>query len=166
MKKPVVKWTVKLWGGLFVVGIMAGCHRSLPDPRTPARNYYTALSRQDWRAMYPLTAFSSEEKEVYKDADEFTRKMVMQVSVDDAHKEGFDYLKGLTEISVGTPVVSGDKADVPTSATLLYQGNTMRFHGVAHMLYEDGAWKFDTSASGTDVTAKAIVELLGHAEKH
>ena len=76
----------------------------------------------------------------------------------------FSLLKNLSAIRVGSPTVSEDKADVPTSATLTYHGTPRHFHGIAHMIYQDGDWKFDTTASGTDVTAKAIAQLLGQAE--
>ena len=162
MKKPLV---VKLWLGLLIVGIMAGCHRTPADPRPAALSYYVALSKQDWKTMYPLTAFSAEEKDVYKNADDFAQKMEKQLSVDMPSKQGFDYMKGLSAISVSPATIQGDKAEVPTAATLRFQNKIFHFHGVAHMLEVGGKWKFDTSASGTDVTAKAITQLLGQPEK-
>ena len=131
MKRPLL---VKLWVGLLVVGIMAGCHRTPTDPRPAVLAYYVALSKQDWKAMYPLTAFSAEEKDVYKNADDFAQKMEKQLSVDMPSKQGFDYLKRLSDISVSPATIQGDKAEVPTAATLRYQGKILRFHGIAHMI--------------------------------
>lgn len=111
--------------------------------------------------MYPLTAFAPEEREVYKDAADFAQKMDKQLAVDGPEVQGFALLKNLSDIAVGTPAISEDKADVPTSATLTYQNKARHFHGIAHMIYQEGVWKFDTTVSGTDVTAKAIAQLLG-----
>lgn len=164
-KKRCAGVILQFCAGLLGTGQLAGCQQARPDPSPHTLAYYTALSRQDWKAVYPLTAFAPEEREVYKDAPDFAQKMEKQLAVDGPEVQGFSLLKDLSEIAVGTPTVSGDKADVPTSATLTYQGKPRHFHGVAHMVYQDGGWKFDTSASGTDVTAKAIAQLLGQAEQ-
>ncbi len=111
--------------------------------------------------MYGLTAFSDEEKEVYKDAAEFAQKMDKQLTTDGPDKKGFDLLKGLSEIAVGAPQADGSKAVVPTSAFLTLGGKRMRFQGVARMIEQDGTWKLDTTEGGPDVPAKVIGQLLG-----
>src|SRR5204862_2112081 len=108
-----------LWLLCIAAGIyLAGHPDPSKDPKAQALAYYKALSQQDWKSVYKLTAFSPRERAVYQGADSFARILQRSLDQDPASKHGYDKLRDLTEISVGEPIFHDIRADVPTSSKL------------------------------------------------
>jgi hypothetical protein len=81
----------------------------------------------------------------------------------DGQKTMDDLLNNLSEIEVGEPSISGDKAEVPTSAKFAINGTTVPFKGMAHMIKDGDVWKWDlTFSDDTKVaTEQALLALIG-----
>jgi len=98
------------------------------------------------------------------DADAFAEGVRRGISSDeDGQKTVNDVLDNLSNITVGDPVVSGDKADVPTSARLAINGRVLVFKGIAHMIKDSEVWKWDLTFSDDTkaATEQAMLALIG-----
>src|SRR5881296_765805 len=94
------------------------------DLQTQALKLYLAIQKQDWKSMYLLTLFSDNvRKQMPDDADAFAEDVRRGISSEkDGQKTVSDVLDNLSDLAVGEPLVSGDKADVPTSSKLAING--------------------------------------------
>jgi hypothetical protein len=135
------------------------------DPGAQALKLYLAIQKQDWRSMYLLTLFSEKVRnEMPDDPDAFATGVRAGINGEkDGQKTLDDLLNNLSEIEVAEPVISGDKADVPTSAKLTLNGRMVPFKGVAHMIRYKDVWKWDLSFSDDTRTAteQALLALIG-----
>jgi len=135
------------------------------DPKAQTLKLYLAIQKQDWKSMYFLTLFSTNvRKQMPDDADAFAEGVRRGISSDeDGQKTVNDVLDNLSNITVGDPVVSGDKADVPTSARLAINGRVLVFKGIAHMIKDSEVWKWDLTFSDDTkaATEQAMLALIG-----
>jgi len=154
---------------LVAVSGMAQTHLSSPDvksdPKAEALKLYLAIQKQDWKTMYFLTLFSPNvRKEMPDDADAFATGVRAGINSEkDGQKTIDDLLNNLSEITVLDPVMTADKADVPTSAKLTVNGRTVFFKGTAHMIKDRDVWKWDLTFSDDTKTAteQALLALIG-----
>ena len=154
---------------LAAVSATAQTHLSSPDiksdPKAQALKLYLAIQAQDWKTMYFLTLFSPNvRKEMPDDADAFARGVRTGINSEkDGQKNIDDLLNNLSEITVSDAVVTGDKADVPTSAKFTLNGKTVIFKGTAHMIKDGVEWKWNLTFSDDTKTAteQALLALIG-----
>jgi len=135
------------------------------NPKDQALAVYTAFFKdQDWKKLYPLVALSEADKKKYPDADTFEKEGASKITSNPLVKAGMDNLKSsLSDIAVGEPAVTGNKAEVPTSAKVAALGTTITMKGTAHMIKEGGVWKLDTTGDDSQ-NAQAVQDLLGKPE--
>jgi len=135
------------------------------DPKAQALKLYLAIQKQDWRSMYFLTLFSETvRKQMPDDADAFATGVRTGINGQpDGQKTLDDLLNNLSEIEVAEPVVSGNKADVPTSAKFTLNGRVVTFKGTAHMIKDREIWKWDLTFSDDTkaATEQALLALIG-----
>ena len=133
------------------------------NPKDQAVLAYTAFIKdQDYKKLYTVVALSEEEKKKYTDAETFEKEFTTVLSTNQMAKAGMEMLKNsISDISSGEPAYSGGKADVPTSAKLSFNGNTVTMKGTAHMIKEGGIWKLDWTAGGEAAGQKSITDLMG-----
>lgn len=132
------------------------------NPKDQALAAYKALLKdQDWKTSYGLVAFSNAEKTKYPTADAWAKHQEELMNSMPGAKAALEQLKaGVSEMTVGEPVMTEKGADVPTSAKLSIMGQSLTFKGTAHMIKEGGIWKLDgTGAEGNG--AKVGQDLLG-----
>ncbi len=136
-------------------------------PGAQALKIYQSLRDQNHVAMFYLMAFTPEGRATLTDADQFAKDV----------KKGYDesfktpeqkavsdkLLQSISNIMVGEPVISGDKAVVPTSADITVNEKVYTFKGEAHLILEDGVWKLDLTidASSEKAMGQRTTELLG-----
>ena len=138
------------------------------SPEVQALRIYKTVRDQDWRTLYFLIAVSPAVKRLLpSDPDEFAKQ------VREGYEAGFksaeeraesdQLLSGISDMRVGEPVITGGKADVPTSAKLTVNGRTIAFRGVAHMIKDGGVWKWDLTISDDvqAVTSQRVIALIG-----
>lgn len=135
--------------------------RPKPDPKQQALSIYTAIAKQDWKGLYPFLALSEEDLKQMPDADTFAQKTQQAINSNPVGKMGMEALKGIKDIQVGEPTINGDKADVPTSATLTFMGQSIKMKGTAHLIQSDGEWKM---ATGGQQAMQVGQDLIGKPE--
>jgi hypothetical protein len=128
---------------------------------------YQAIQKQDWKTMFYLTKFSEAgTKGVGNDPDGFARGIKQSIDKDPKARKSLDALFGaMSNLAVGTPTIRGKHADVPTSATVTAPDRKVDYKGIAHLIDDNGVWKWDLTATD-DVDAatnKGMTELLGKA---
>lgn len=135
------------------------------NPKDQALAFYTAFFKdQDWKKVYSLAALSEEDKKKYPDAEAFAKDGASKIASNPMAQAGLAQLKNmLSDISVGDATITGNKADVPTSAKLSVGGNDITLKGTAHMIKDGGAWKFDTTGNDQQ-NAQAFADLIGKPE--
>ena len=136
-------------------------HRT--NPKDQALAVYKAYLAQDYKTAYSLVALSPETQKKYPNADAFAADRTKTVDTVLASNPLLAKLKASIQEStkaavatatVGDPVVTGDKADVPTSCQVSFMGRSVKFKGTAHMVNESGIWKLDmTSGEAQNSTA-------------
>ena len=139
-----------------------------PQPQAQALKVYTVIRDQDWRSLYFLTAVSPPIKKLMPTSPE-----VYAIQLQQGLEQGPDkgertkrFLASISGINVGVPIIKGDKAQVPTSATVTFTGTPQVFKGVAHLIKDDGVWKLDlTEANNLEdlqkVTTQQVAALIG-----
>jgi hypothetical protein len=129
------------------------------DPKAQALKLYKVIKNQDWKAMYSLILFpSGVAKPTATSADEFAAGFRDGINQKDGGAAVNNLFNNMSDIAVGEPAVNGDKADVPTSATITINGKALVFKGVAHMKKDGDTWKWDLSFT-EDLTAATEQEL-------
>jgi hypothetical protein len=154
-----------------VVLLLAPMQRLTPAiaAQSQALKLYQAIQKQDWKAMFYLTKFSEVgAKGVGTDSDLFAKETKKTIDDDPLARKNLDtLLGGLSNLAVGTPIIKGNRADVPASATLTTAGKKIQYQGVVHLIDDKGVWKWDLA--GTDDVGAAInkglTEMLGKPTK-
>jgi len=152
---------------LFVGGGIGGwywlMHRT--NPKDQAVAFYSALIKQDAKAMYPLIELSDETKKAAPNADSFAEQTtagVQQYSqANPIVAQGLEMLKSISDIQAGEPVIDGDKAEVPVSSKMSIMGQQITMKGTAHMVNRMGIWKIDARTNSLTDMEKVGKDLLG-----
>ncbi len=140
-------------------------------PAAQALKIYQSVRDQDYRAMYYLLAVTAKGKTGLGTQDEFARDM--KKGYDDGFKTPEEkaasdrFFASLSDIMIGEPVITGNKAVVSTSAKAIVNDQVFSFKGVAYLILDDGAWKLDLTFdedAGKAMTQR-LTELLGDLEK-
>ena len=138
-------------------------HRS--DPKVQAKSVYVAVVKQDWIAAYDLCAFSPDGKKKYPNAAAFeaeSKKGLDTLAANPLYASAMEAMKSSADsITVGEPVVTGDKADVPTAITLNVLGQKLNMKGTAHMVSDGGIWKLDVTGGTAEEINKVNMDLVG-----
>ena len=97
--------------------------------------------------MFYLTAFPPKGKATLTTAEQFAIDMRKGYEGSFKTKEEQAVtdriFQSIAEIMIGEPVITDDKAVVPTSAKITANGQTRTFKGQAHMIKDEGIWKLD-----------------------
>ena len=142
-------------------------HRT--NPKDQALAVYKSYLSQDYKAAYSLSALGPTGKKNFPDADSFATAQQTAINTF-LTKLPFgssllDSLKAAaTTAAVGEPVVTADKAEVPTSCTLTFMGRSVKMKGTAHMVNDGGIWKMDLTADNTQEATNAGRDLVGKPE--
>jgi len=128
---------------------------------------YQSLRDQDFKSLFYLLAFTPKGRAMLSTADQFAVDM----------KKGYDggfktpeekavsdnLLKSISNIMVGEPVVTDDKAVVPTSAEITISGKVYTFKGEAHLILHEGEWRLDLTFDENSEKAmeQRTTELFG-----
>ena len=170
-------------GGGNVVGIVAGVavllavgfggwywwmHRT--NPKDQALAVYKAFLSNNYKTAYALSALSADTMKKYPDAESYS---AAQQKAADAALESSPFLKPLkgaiddalkgaaASATVGEPAITGDKAEVPTSASLTIMGQSVALKGTAHMVNDGGIWKLDATTETPSRVGKTRLDLIG-----
>lgn len=131
------------------------------NPKDQAVKVLTALKSQDWKALYPLIAFSASDKAKFPDAETFAKDANEKLGGNPQAKVGLDQVfSTLSDISAGEPTYNGDKAEVPTSSKINVGGMSVSLKGTAHLIKEGGIWKLNSTNGGVQ-DAMTIIDLVG-----
>ena len=140
-------------------------------PEAQTLKIYRAFRDQDYKALFYLIAFTPQARVSAMSADTFAADMQRGYEASfktPEERAGTDkILRGISDIMIGEPVITGTKAAVPTSAKITGPtGVTITFRGQANLIKEDGVWKLDLTF--TDDTEKAMAqrtaEIFGNPE--
>ena len=156
-------------GVLGLAGIAFGgwywfSHRS--DPKVQAKLVYQAALKQDYKTAYDLCYLNAEGKKKYPDAAAFEAETKRAYDALAASNpliaSAIEGLKTAADtITVGDPVVNGDKADVPTGIKLDILGQKTSLKGTAHMTNDGGIWKLDVGGATAEDLGKLNQDLVG-----
>jgi hypothetical protein len=130
------------------------------NPEEAALEAYQDFNNGDWLALHQRLRLSAEARKQMPSAEAFAQKMQERIDANPMLKAQFDQIKGkFSDIHVGKPTIHGDKADVPTSATLTYGGQQVTVHGTAHMVKVSGKWKLDSDPN--EPLLQAAMSVIG-----
>lgn len=175
-RMPVAEAPAKSGGGavaavvVVVVLLLAGVggwylmmHRT--NPKDQALTLYKGILSQDWNTVYPLIAFNESDRKKYPDAQSFASETQKQIDSNPLAAQVIGQLKNAASTAtVGEPVITGDKADVPTSVKMSSPIGELTFKGTAHMVNQAGIWKFDLTSNNQGDILKANQDLIGKPE--
>jgi hypothetical protein len=132
-------------------------------PESQALALYTAIHKQNWKALYYLAAFSPTIKKSLPTPDKFASDVQMGIDQGGNAKVVKDLFDSMKNIRVGKAKITGNKASVPTSADLTVGGTTKHFVGVANMIKEGKVWKWDLSYTNNveQATSESLQKLIG-----
>jgi hypothetical protein len=136
-------------------------------PEAQAGKIYRAIRDQDYKAMFYLLAFTPKGKTTLTTPEQFDidmRKGYESGFKTAQEKETVDHIfKSIAEIMIGEPVISEDKALVPTSSKITANGQTRTFKGEAHLINDEGVWKLDLTFTEDSEKAMSqrVSELFG-----
>lgn len=137
------------------------------SPEAQALKIYQSFRAQDYRAMYYLLAFTEKGKTMRGTVDQFA------LDVQKGYDESFEtpemkqksdnILKSISDIMIGEPVITGNKAVVPTSARITVNNEVYTFKGQAFLIIDEGVWKLDLTfdEDSEKAMAQRTAELLG-----
>lgn len=136
-------------------------------PAAQALKIYQSLRDQDYRVMYYLLAATEKGKASFGTVDQFARDV--QRGYDESFKtvqektESDNLLKSISDIKIGKPVITGNKAVVPTSAKITVNNQVYTFKGEAFLIKDEGVWKLDLTFDENSEKAmgQRTAELLG-----
>ena len=126
--------------------------------QTQVTHFYDALRAKDWKTMASLTALPEEkatpEANSQTDTTNATTpedphaKQLLQWFQDQVEQSDWGQLMlplfvDGSEVKVGDPMMNGDKADVPVTATLRLEGEKLDSEGQIGMIKVGGVWKVD-----------------------
>jgi hypothetical protein len=140
-------------------------------PEAQAAKIYRVIRDQDYKAMFYLMAFTTKGKATLSTADQFAldvRKGYESGFKTPEEKEVTDRIfRSIADIMVGEPVITDDKAVIPTSAKITANGQTKVFKGKAHLIKDEGTWKLDLTIDedAEKAMAQRVQELFGDPEK-
>lgn len=136
-------------------------------PETQALRIYQSIRDQDYKAMYYLLAATEKGKATFGTVDEFARDV--KRGYDESfktqeEKEATDKMfASIADIMIGEPVITGNKAVVPTSSKITINNEVYTFKGEAHLIQDEGVWKLDLTFDENSEVAMSqrTSELLG-----
>jgi hypothetical protein len=132
-------------------------------PESQALALYTAIHKQNWKALYYLASFSSTVKKSLPSPNKFASDVQAGIDAGGNAKVVKDLFSSMRNIRTGKAKITGNHATVPTSADLSVQGKTKHFTGVATMIRDGGVWKWDLSYTDNveQATAQSLQKLIG-----
>jgi hypothetical protein len=98
-------------------------------------------------------------------AADFAKGMSQGMGTGPDAQVAHDLFKSMSNIKVGEPVVTGNKASVPDSCTVMVMKMSKNFAGKVNLIKDsDGIWKWDLSGSDDLQTESAnqTKALLGN----
>ncbi|MGH8049328.1 MAG: hypothetical protein ACREPB_01560 [Arenimonas sp.] len=136
-------------------------------PEAQALKIYQSLRDQDYKAMYYLLAATEKGKATFGTVEQFA--LDVQKGYDGSFKTpeekaaSDNLLKSISDIMIGEPVITGNKAVVPTSAKITVNSKVYTFKGEAFLIKDDGVWKLDLTFDENSEKAmgQRTAELLG-----
>ncbi len=133
------------------------------NPKDQARAVYKALLLQDYKTTYELTALSPEAQKKYPNVEAFAADAPKYAdSLGLLRDTVLESAKAAAPTAtVGTPSITGDKADVPTSCTMSIMGREIKLSGTAHMKNDFGIWKLDRTGESEGSGSQAFKDLVG-----
>lgn len=139
-------------------------------PAAQALKIYQALRDQDYRALFHLLAFTAKGQATLTTAEDFARDV--RAGYDSGFKTPEEkaisdrILASISGIMIGEPVITGNKAAIPTSARITVKGQTLTFRGMAHLIKDKGVWKLDLTfdEDSEKTMAQRTGELIGSPE--
>lgn len=139
-------------------------------PAAQALKIYQSFRDQDYRALYYLVAATEKGKTMFGTVDQFA------LDVKNGYDSGFktpeektktdNILKSISSIMIGEPVITGNKAAIPTSSRITIDNKVYTFRGTANLIQDDGVWKLDLTFDENveKAMAQRTAELLGKPE--
>ncbi|GEM_PF-2086092 len=164
MKKTLVSILVILTA-VLAANAQKAENTDVADASAAALRVYRVLQTQDWAGLFEVISFSpAVQRQMPTDANDFADQFEsgLNANAEDAAttKKMFD---GMSEIQVGTAIVNGKKAKVPTSCRITIDNKSLIFNGTAHMIKVGKAWRWDMTSSDDPAVATetALSALLG-----
>jgi len=139
-------------------------------PEAQARRIYQAIRDQDYKALFYLMAFAPKAKETLTTAEafaiDFKSGYDASFKTPEDHERTDKILHSISDIMIGEPVVTGNKAAIPTSAKITGNGVTLTFRGQANLINDGGVWKLDLTFTDDSekATAQRVSEIFGQPE--
>lgn len=169
VKVPIMKKATAIISVILALVFAANAQKvestDQADAAAAALKVFQTLQKQDWAGLFHIVSFSPAlQKQMPNDSSEFARQFVsgLNENAEDAAatRKLFD---GMSEIKVGTAVVTGNKAAVPVSCRITIEGNSLVFNGTANMIKLGSVWRWDMTSSDdpAEATETALTALLG-----
>jgi len=137
---------------------------SLQTPESAAQSAMQALHTQNWRKLYYVSAFQTNEQKTATEADEFQRDVSSAAMNNHNPLTIFNLMAAATQFTASNPMVRGTSADVSTSWTIPFEGEVLSLRGAAHMTKVGGVWQLDfiMARSPLDDMLGQIASRTGH----
>ena len=146
-------------------------HLDLSTPQSAAKEALNCVKEQAWARFYFVTAFQRPNITALAQSEAFAQSVRSGLAANPAGASLFTAkYSGMTDISAGTPQISGQTADVPVSAMLHFSGKDIPLNGVAHLINDDqGKWRLNLTAvspacntpQDQAAISKVLTDLLG-----
>lgn len=135
-----------------------------------ALKIYQAIGAQDYKTLFHLVAFTAAGKATLSTDEQFA--IDVRAGAESSYKSPEDKARteaifhSMSDIMAGEAVITGNTAVVPTSARITVDGQTRRFNGEAHLILDEGVWKFDLTIDedSEKATSQRTMELIGKPE--
>ncbi len=143
--------------GLFTVLTLLSCSfgwwylwDQRQKPKRQAIAVFTAMMKQDWKAVYPLIIVSDELKREAPTAEIFARGMSVEMQdgmrANQKIAYGSEIMKTITDVHADDAIIDGDKADVPIYFWMTKMHMRYEMKGSVRLINESGIWKCDMYA--------------------
>lgn len=136
-------------------------------PAAQALRIYQSIRDQDYKAMYFLLAATEKGMALFGTQEEFAREVKAgydsSFNTPEEKLASDNLLKSISDIMIGEPVITGDKAVVPTSSKITINNKVYTFRGQAFLIKYEGVWKLDLTFDEDSEKAmgQRTAELLG-----
>lgn len=153
--------------GLSIPSLLIVCGAGIWSSSNPAYNpdrqtvaYMEALRDQNWRKLWDLTEFSPIELRVWRSPEIYDRDMRRNLESPGV-AEGFHYFTEMRDLSAGKPLIHGDRAEVPTCASIYAKGHDLHLHGWAHLRRRGDTWRVVICEHDWDDPMVGILGIYG-----
>lgn len=159
--------------GILMFIIVAGCigflgfylwtHRT--NPKDQAILALSAFAKKDWKAAYDLISLGEAGKKQFPDPEAFGKQANKIFQSYENNPLTKSFIENLSQAAdhatAGEPIISGDKAEVPTSMTVSGGNADVQVVGKAHMINQGGLWKLDMTSESQTNRDKTARDLIG-----